>query len=141
MPYAGGVACRRPLSAHRRRVIITNRSIERANWRMKSVAGMLPEARHNQICDLLVNCTAVGMHPTSMKAPSTGFFAQPGVRHHLHTGIDGLNQGCSDAAAIITGGDMFVRRRRNSSSLSLGRADRQNARRAFLSFTSLACEV
>lgn len=114
---AGGVAraVAHGLHADGARVIITNRNIERAQKLANEVGCRYVawEARHNQICDLLVNCTAVGMHPNVDESPIHASFLKPGLKvfETIYTPEatvlikDARTRGCH----VITGGDMFVR--------------------------------
>ena len=74
-------------------VIITNRTAGRGQSLAEEVGCKFVEwsARHNVVCDTLINCTSVGMHPNLDESadPSQLPQARPdGVRHHLHAGND-----------------------------------------------------
>ncbi len=114
---AGGVARAVAHALHNdgARVIITNRNIDRAQKLATEVGCRYVawEARHNQICDLLVNCTAVGMHPDVDDSPIHASFLKPGLKvfDTIYTPEatvlikDARTRGCH----VVTGGDMFVR--------------------------------
>jgi 3-dehydroquinate dehydratase/shikimate dehydrogenase len=114
---AGGVAhaVAHALHAAGSRVTVTNRNIDRAQ-KLASEVGcrfVAWEARHSQLCDLLVNCTAVGMHPNVDESPIHASFLKPGLKvfDTIYTPEstllikDARTRGCH----VVTGGDMFVR--------------------------------
>ena len=70
-------------------------------------------ARHSVVCDLLVNCTSVGMHPNVDESPIHPSFLKPGLTvfdtvYTPETTLlvkDARARGCN----VVTGVDMFVR--------------------------------
>ncbi len=70
-------------------------------------------ARHNVVCDTLINCTSVGMHPNLDESPIHNSFLKPGlmVFDTIYTPETTLlirearDRGCH----VLTGVDMFVR--------------------------------
>ncbi len=114
---AGGVA--RAVSHAVRRdgalVTIANRTSERAHKLAEEVGCRTVEwaARHSVICDVLVNCTSVGMHPNVDESPIHPSFLKPGltVFDTVYTPETTLlvkearDRGCN----VITGVDFFVR--------------------------------
>jgi len=114
---AGGVA--RSLAFARERegcgLIITNRTTERAKTLAEEVGCKYVEwaARHNVICDTLINCTSVGMHPNLDECPVHAGFLKP--THYVFDTIytpettmlirEAQDRGCH----VLTGVEMFVR--------------------------------
>ena len=70
-------------------------------------------ARHTVICDILVNCTSVGMHPNVDESPIHPSFLKPGltVFDTVYTPETTLlvkearDRGCN----VVTGVELFVR--------------------------------
>src|SRR5439155_23951177 len=70
-------------------------------------------ARHNVLCDTLINCTSVGMHPNLDESPIHNSFLKPGLMvfdtiYIPETTLlvrEARNRGCH----VLTGVDMFVR--------------------------------
>jgi 3-dehydroquinate dehydratase/shikimate dehydrogenase len=114
---AGGVA-RALAHALKGRVgvlTVTNRTAERAA-KLAEEAGCRTvdwNARHNVLCDLLINCTSVGMHPNVDETPIHPSFLKPTlmVFETIYTPETTLlvkearPRGCH----VLTGVDMFVR--------------------------------
>jgi 3-dehydroquinate dehydratase/shikimate dehydrogenase len=96
-------------------LIITNRTHERAEKLAEAVGCRYVEwaGRHNVICDTVVNCTSVGMHPNIDECPVHNSFLKPGllVFDTIYTPETTLlvreakMRGCH----VLTGVDMFVR--------------------------------
>lgn len=103
------------LRSHGAQCVVTSRTSDRAEELAKHFGGRSVEwsARHNVRCDLLVNCTPVGMHPNVDESPFE-------KRHLLGTMTvfdtiynpeqtllikEAREAGCH----VITGVDMFVR--------------------------------
>jgi 3-dehydroquinate dehydratase/shikimate dehydrogenase len=95
-------------------VTITNRTPERGH-KLAEEAGCRNvdwAARHTVICDLLVNCTSVGMHPNVDESPVHPSFLKPGltVFDTVYTPETTLlvkearDRGCN----IVTGVELFV---------------------------------
>ncbi len=96
-------------------LIVTNRTTDRA----EKLAGLVGcryvewAARHNVICDTLVNCTSVGMHPAIDDSPVHNSFLKPGILvfdtiYTPETTMlirEAKMRGCH----VLTGVDMFVR--------------------------------
>jgi 3-dehydroquinate dehydratase/shikimate dehydrogenase len=94
---------------------ITNRTEERGILLAEEVGCKFVDwaARHNVLCDTLINCTSVGMHPNLDESPIHNSFLKPGlmVFDTIYTPETTLlvrearGRGC----AVLTGVDMFVR--------------------------------
>src|SRR5205807_9676433 len=69
-------------------------------------------ARHNIICDTLVNCSSVGMHPNVDESPIHPSFLKPGlmVMDVVYTPETTLlvKEARSRGCHVLTGVDMFV---------------------------------
>jgi 3-dehydroquinate dehydratase/shikimate dehydrogenase len=114
---AGGVA--RAVAHSLRRggavVAIANRTYERALQLAEEVGCRAVDwaARHNVICDTLVNCTSVGMHPNVDESPIHPSFLKPGlmVMEVVYTPETTLlvKEARSRGCHVLTGVDMFVR--------------------------------
>ena len=114
---AGGVARAVVHALHRAGAVValTNRTPERAQRLAAEVGCRTVDwgARHSVMCDLLINCTSVGMHPHVDECPVHASFLKPGlvVMDAVYTPETTLlvrearNRGCH----VITGVDMFVR--------------------------------
>jgi 3-dehydroquinate dehydratase/shikimate dehydrogenase len=114
---AGGVARAVAHVLQRERAVLTlaNRTADRAHKLAEEVGCRTVEwgARHNVLCDLLVNCTSVGMFPNVDESPIHASFLKPEmtVFDTIYTPENTLlvkearSRGCN----IITGVDMFVR--------------------------------
>jgi 3-dehydroquinate dehydratase/shikimate dehydrogenase len=96
-------------------VTVTGRSPERAQHLAAEIGcgSVVWEARHGTHCDLLVNCTPVGMYPHVDESPIHPSFLKPGLKvfDTIYTPENTLlikearTRGCH----VITGTDMFVR--------------------------------
>ena len=114
---AGGVAraIAQPLQKKGVNLIIANRTAERAQKLAEEVGCRWVDwqARHNVLCDILINATSVGMHPNLDESPvhSSYLDSRPaGLRHDLHPRNhllirEARVRGCH----VLTGVDMFVR--------------------------------
>jgi 3-dehydroquinate dehydratase/shikimate dehydrogenase len=114
---AGGVA-RAVAHALRRggaAVAIANRTHERAQQLAEEVGCRAVDwaARHNVICDTLINCTSVGMHPNMDESPIHPSFLKPGllVMDIVYTPETTLlvKEARSRGCHVLTGVDVFVR--------------------------------
>jgi 3-dehydroquinate dehydratase/shikimate dehydrogenase len=114
---AGGVARAIAHALHRSGalVTITNRTPERA-LRLKEEVGCRVcdwEARNSVSCDLLVNCTSVGMHPNVDECPVHPSLLKPGmmVFDTVYTPETTMliREARSRGCHVLTGVDMFVR--------------------------------
>ena len=114
---AGGVA-RALAYALRDRVgqlTLSNRSSERASKLAEEVGCRSVDwnARHTVLCDLLINCTSVGMHPNVDESPVHHSFLKPGlmVFETIYTPETTLlvKEARSRGCHVLTGIDMFVR--------------------------------
>jgi 3-dehydroquinate dehydratase/shikimate dehydrogenase len=114
---AGGVARAVAHALHRQgaNVTIVNRTADRAH-RLAGEVGCRQidwGARHSVVCDTLINCTSVGMHPNVDQSPIHPSFLKPGlvVFETIYTPEqtllvkDARSRGCH----VITGVEMFVR--------------------------------
>jgi 3-dehydroquinate dehydratase/shikimate dehydrogenase len=96
-------------------LIIVNRTTERAQKLAEEVACKYVDwaARHTVVCDTLVNCTSVGMHPNLDDCPVHASFLKPGmyVFDTIYTPEttmlirEAKERGCH----VLTGVEMFVR--------------------------------
>lgn len=114
---AGGVAraIAFALQALGAALAITNRTAERAQKLAQEVGCRAVDwgARHSVVCDTLINCTSVGMHPNMDECPIHTSFLKPGlmVFDTIYTPEttmlirDARARGCH----TLTGVDMFVR--------------------------------
>src|SRR5262249_48456198 len=96
-------------------VAIANRTGERAQRLAEEVGCRSLDwaARHNLICDLLINCTSVGMHPNMDDSPIHPSFLKPGLvgMAAIYTPETQLmiKEARSRSCQVLTGIDMFVR--------------------------------
>lgn len=114
---AGGVARAIAHALHREgaHLTITSRTYERAQRLAEEVHCRVVDwqARHSVSCDVLINCTPVGMHPNVDEAPIHFSFFNPGMTvfdtiYRPETTLlirEARSRGCH----TITGVDMFVR--------------------------------
>lgn len=96
-------------------VSISNRSPDRAQALASEVGCRHVDwnARHSVVCDIVVNCTAVGMHPNVDETPLHHSFLKPGlvVMDTVYTPEQTLlvkearERGCH----VITGVELFIR--------------------------------
>jgi 3-dehydroquinate dehydratase/shikimate dehydrogenase len=126
---AGGVARAVTHALHREGALVTvsNRTAGRAQTLANEVGCRHVEwnARHGVLCDLVVNCTSVGMHPNVDEAPLHPSFLKPGlvVFDTVYTPEQTLlvrearERGCH----VITGVELFVRQAALQFSLFTGR--------------------
>jgi 3-dehydroquinate dehydratase/shikimate dehydrogenase len=114
---AGGVAraLAHVLQREGARLVIVNRTSDRAQQLAQDVGcRYVPWAdRHNVQCDLLVNCTAVGMHPNVDEAPIHVGYLRPGmmVFDTIYTPENTLliKEAKARGCRVLTGVEMFVR--------------------------------
>jgi 3-dehydroquinate dehydratase / shikimate dehydrogenase len=114
---AGGVARAMAFALQREGalVTITNRTVERAKGLANEVGCRHVEwtGRHSVLCDMVINCTSVGMHPHVDESPLHHSFLKPGlvVFDTVYTPEQTLlikearDRGCH----AITGVEMFIR--------------------------------
>lgn len=114
---AGGVA--RAVAHGLRRegavLAISNRTLEKAQKLAEEIGCRAIDwgARHNVLCDTLINCTSVGMYPNMDESPVHNSFLKPGILvfETIYTPETTLlvkearTRGCQ----VLTGVDMFVR--------------------------------
>lgn len=94
---------------------ICNRTPERGHQLAQEVGCRVVEweARHNVLCDILINCTSVGMHPNLDEMPVHGSFLTPNLTvfdtvFTPETTMlirEAMSRGCN----VITGVGMFIR--------------------------------
>jgi 3-dehydroquinate dehydratase/shikimate dehydrogenase len=114
---AGGVARAVAHALHREGAVlsITNRTPERTQLLAEEVGCRAIDwaARHSVICDTLVNCTSVGMHPNVDESPIHPSLLKPGlvVMDSVYTPETTLlvKEARSRGCHVLTGVDMFVR--------------------------------
>lgn len=114
---AGGVARAIANALHREGSMITisNRTGERSQRLAEEVGCRAVDwpARHSVVCELLINCTSVGMTPKMDENPIHNSFLKPGlivmdtIYTPEHTML--IKEAKSRGAHTITGIDMFVR--------------------------------
>jgi 3-dehydroquinate dehydratase/shikimate dehydrogenase len=114
---AGGVARAMAYALQRggAAVAIANRTHERAQRLAEEVGCRAVDwaARHNVVCDTLINCTSVGMHPNVDESPIHPSFLKPGlvVMDIVYTPETTLlvKEARSRGCHVLTGVDVFVR--------------------------------
>jgi 3-dehydroquinate dehydratase/shikimate dehydrogenase len=114
---AGGIARSVAHALHRAHVPVklTNRTMHRAHGLAAEVgcATIEWDARHSAMCDLLINCTSVGMHPEVDESPiHPSFFREAlNVFDTVYTPENTLfiKEAKNRGAHVITGVDLFVR--------------------------------
>jgi len=114
---AGGVARAVAHALHRAGALVTisNRTADRAQKLAEEVGGRALDwqARHTMLCDILVNCTSVGMHPNVDESPMHGSYFRPGmlVMDTVYTPETTLlvKEARARGCHVQTGVDMFVR--------------------------------
>lgn len=114
---AGGVARAVAHALHQEgtALVLANRTTERAQRLAEEVGCKYVDwmARHNVMCDTLINCTSVGMHPNLDECPVHSSFLKPGlyVFDTIYTPEttmlirEAQERGCH----VLTGVEMFVR--------------------------------
>jgi 3-dehydroquinate dehydratase/shikimate dehydrogenase len=114
---AGGVARAVAFALQREGalVTVTNRTLQRAEALASEVGCRCVEwnARHNVLCDLVVNCTSVGMHPNVDESPLHHSFLKPGlvVFDTVYTPEKTLliREAAERGCHLITGVELFIR--------------------------------
>ena len=114
---AGGIgrAVAHALRAEGALVNVANRTSERAAVLAEEVGGRHIEwqGRHSVLCDVVVNCTSVGMHPDVDASPLHPSFLKPGlvVFDTVYTPETTLlvKEARSRGCQVITGVELFVR--------------------------------
>jgi 3-dehydroquinate dehydratase/shikimate dehydrogenase len=114
---AGGVAraAAHALSKAGAIVHIANRDSERAEKLAHEINGEALDwtARHKEGCDLVINCTPVGMHPNVDESPLHGSFLRPGmvVFDTVYTPETTMliREAKARGAQVITGVELFIR--------------------------------
>ncbi len=117
MVGAGGVARALAHALHKQGAIltITNRTPERAEQLAAEVDCRVADwgARHTILCDTLINCTSVGMHPHIDQSPVHPSFLRPGliVMDTVYTPETTLlvKEARARGCHVVTGVEMFVR--------------------------------
>jgi 3-dehydroquinate dehydratase/shikimate dehydrogenase len=114
---AGGVARAIAHAVHSQGglLTLTNRTTDRAERLAAEVNCRVADwgARHTILCDILVNCTSVGMHPHVDESPVHPSFLRPGliVFDTVYTPETTLlvKEARARGCHVLTGVDMFVR--------------------------------
>jgi 3-dehydroquinate dehydratase/shikimate dehydrogenase len=114
---AGGVARAVAHALQREGLIVTiaNRTPDKTHRLAEEVGCRAVDwgARHNVTCDLLINCTSVGMHPNLDDSPIHSSFLKPGliVMECVYTPEQTLlvKEARLRQCHVITGVEMFVR--------------------------------
>ncbi len=114
---AGGVARAVAHALHKvgALVAITNRTADRAKLLANEIHGRVIDwnARHSALCDILINCTSVGMHPNVDECPLHPSYLRPGltVLDTVYTPETTLlvKEARARGCHVQTGVDMFVR--------------------------------
>jgi 3-dehydroquinate dehydratase / shikimate dehydrogenase len=114
---AGGIARAVTHALHREGAVvaIANRTAERAHKLAEEVGCRAVEwaARHNVLCDLLINCTSVGMHPHMDESPIHQSYLKETltVFDTVYTPETTLlvKEARARGCHVITGVDLFVR--------------------------------
>jgi 3-dehydroquinate dehydratase/shikimate dehydrogenase len=114
---AGGIgrAVAHALRSEGALVSIANRTSERATLLAEEIGGRHVEwqGRHSVLCDVVINCTSVGMHPDVDETPLHPSFLKQGLVvfdtiYNPETTLlvkEARNRGCH----VITGVELFVR--------------------------------
>jgi 3-dehydroquinate dehydratase/shikimate dehydrogenase len=126
---AGGVARALAHGLHKAsaKVMIANRTAERATKLAAEVGGKAVdwEARNNTTCDILVNCTSIGMHPNVDESPVNSSCLRPNlvVMDSVYTPETTLlvKEARARGCHVRTGVDMFVRQAAMQFKLFTGR--------------------
>ncbi len=114
---AGGIgrAVAHALRAEGALVIVSNRTSERASILAEEIGGRFVEwqGRHSVLCDVVVNCTSVGMHPDIDATPLHPSYLKPGlvVFDTVYTPETTLlvKEARARGCQVITGVELFVR--------------------------------
>ncbi len=114
---AGGIgrAVAHALRSEGALVSVTNRTSERAGKLAEEVGGRHIEwqGRHSVLCDVVINCTSVGMHPDVDDTPLHPSFLKPGlvVFETIYTPETTLlvKEARARGCHVITGVELFVR--------------------------------
>ncbi len=96
-------------------IFVTSRTLERAETLANEVTGKAVEwgRRHQVVCDILINCTPIGMHPDLDASPIHFSFFKPGmsvfdtVYNPENTMF--IKDARQRACRTITGTEMFIR--------------------------------
>jgi 3-dehydroquinate dehydratase/shikimate dehydrogenase len=114
---AGGIgrAVAHALRSEGALVSITNRTGERATLLAEEIGGRQVEwqGRHSVLCDVVINCTSVGMHPDVDETPLHPSFLKQGlvVFDTVYTPETTLlvKEARARGCHVITGVELFVR--------------------------------
>jgi 3-dehydroquinate dehydratase/shikimate dehydrogenase len=114
---AGGIARAVAHALHQAGSLVTivNRTPDRSHKLAEEVGCRFVDwgARHSVICDLVINCTSVGMHPNIDESPLHSSFFKPGltVMDTIYTPETTLlvKEARARGCHVLTGVDLFVR--------------------------------
>lgn len=138
---AGGVAraIAHALHAKKAHVIIAARTYDRAAKLAAEVQCKVVDwqGRHNVVpCDVLINCTPVGMHPNMDESPVHPSFLKPGltVFDTIYTpeNTQLIREARARGCHVVTGVDMFVRQAAKQFELFTGTAPSLDVMRELL---------
>jgi 3-dehydroquinate dehydratase/shikimate dehydrogenase len=119
-------------------VTLANRTAERAQRLAAEVGCRAVDwaARHTVLCDLLINCTSVGMHPNVDECPVHTSMLKPGlfVMDSVYTPETTLlvKEARARHCHVLTGVDMFLRQAALQFKLFTGREPPLDAMRAVI---------
>jgi 3-dehydroquinate dehydratase/shikimate dehydrogenase len=125
---AGGIARAVAHALHDARALVTvvNRTPERAHKLAAEIGCRTVDwaGRHSVLCDVVVNCTSVGMHPRVDEAPLHHSFFKPGMVlfETVYTPETTLlvKEARSRGSLVLTGVELFVRQAALQSKLFTG---------------------
>jgi 3-dehydroquinate dehydratase/shikimate dehydrogenase len=131
---AGGIARAVAHALHREGALVsvTNRTPERGHKLAEEVGCRYVEwaGRHSVLCDMVINCTSVGMHPNLDETPLHHSYLKPGliVFDTVYTPETTLlvREARARGCHVITGVELFVRQAELQFRLFTGREPPEN---------------